>query len=229
MVGNYLCHWRYRFMSGYIIYVVDTETTGLSSMDNDVIEISACRFKMESPSETEQKTWYLKALNPATIQEEALSVNKHKREDILHLTKFGKETYKDPSEVVADIERWIISDKMSAMDRVIAGQNVQFDVKALTALWDKVGCLNTFPFSVEKGNRIIDTMMLATAIDVCTGNRRRYYNLGTLVKSFGVKKRQAHKAEDDVAMTVELLIKMLSPLIKPASIEFANCYTDLDQ
>jgi DNA polymerase III alpha subunit (gram-positive type) len=216
-------------MSGYIIYVVDTETTGLSSIDNDVIEISACRFTMDNSSATEQKTWYLKAINPATIQDEALAINKHKREDILHLTKFGKETYKDPYEVVADIERWVISDKMSAMDRVIAGQNVQFDIKALTALWDKVGCCDTFPFNVEKGNRVLDTMMLATAIDICTGNRRRYYNLGTLVKSFGVKKRQAHRAEDDVAMTVELLIKMLEPLKDTAAIKFANCYTDLDQ
>ncbi len=215
--------------SGYIIYVVDTETTGLSAMDNDVIEISACRFRMSNFKETEQKTWYLKALNPSTIEDEALSINKHKREDILHLTKFGRDTYQDPIEAVAEIERWIMTDKMSAMDRVIAGQNIQFDIRALKALWERVDSANTFPFSLDRGSRTLDTMMLATAIDVCTGRRRRYYNLNTLVKSFGVKKRKAHRAEDDVAMTIDLLIKMLEPLKETAAKEFADCYTNLDQ
>lgn len=214
---------------GYIIYVVDTETTGLDADLHDIIEISACRFKMSDFEDTEQKTWYLKALNPITIQDEALAINKHKREDILHLTKHGRDTYLDPAAVVADIERWVMSDKMSAMDRVMAGQNIQFDIKALKSLWKKVEASDTFPFSLGMGNRTLDTMMLATAIDVCTGKRRRYYNLSTLVRSFGVKKRKAHRAEDDVAMTVELLVKMLAPL-KGAAVEaFIECYTALDQ
>jgi DNA polymerase III alpha subunit (gram-positive type) len=216
-------------MSGYIIYVVDTETTGLSAIENDVIEISACRFKMSDLKTTEQKTWYLKALSPTTIQDEALAINKHKREDILHLTKFGRDTYQEPTLAVAEIERWIMTDQMSAMDRIMGGQNVQFDVKALKALWDKVDCANTFPFNLEKGNRMLDTKMLATAIDVCTGRRRRHYNLSTLVKSFGVKKRKAHRAKDDVAMTIDLLVKMLEPLKDVASTAFSGCYTDLDQ
>ncbi|KKN70837.1 hypothetical protein LCGC14_0427290 [marine sediment metagenome] len=216
-------------MSGYIIYVVDTETTGLDAYKNDVIEISACRFKMSNLKDTEQKTWYLKALDASTIKDEALAINKHKREDILHLTKFGRDTYKDPVETVADIERWIMTDNMSALDRVIAGQNIQFDVSALKALWSKVDTIDTFPFSLDRGNRTLDTMMLATAIDVCTGRRRRYYNLNTLVKSFGVKKRKAHRAEDDVAMTIDLLVKMLEPLKDVAKKAFADCYTDMDQ
>ena len=71
--------------------------------------------------------------------------------------------------------------------------------------------------------------MIATLIDVLVGKRRRYYNLGTLVKSFGVKKRTAHRAEDDVIMTSDLFIKMISPFIKPAEEFFEDCYTDLDE
>lgn len=213
----------------YIIYVVDTETTGLSAKENDVIEISMARFKLSSLDNREQKTWYLKALNPATIQDEALAINNHKREDILHLTKFGKETYKEPSEIVTDIENWVMSDDMSAIDRIMAGQNVKFDIDALKELWKKVECYDTFPFDLRKGNRIFDTKMFATAIDLCTGRRRRHYNLSTLVKSFGVKKRKAHRAEDDVAMTADLLVKMLEPLKDPINDAFTYCYTDLDQ
>ncbi len=215
--------------SGYIIYVVDTETTGLSAKENDVIEISMCRFTMDDLDNKEQKTWYLKALNPTTIQDEALAVNNHKREDILHLTKFGRDTYQEPDKVVADIERWVMTDNMSAMDRIMGGQNVQFDVNALRELWKRVDCYDTFPFDLRKGNRVIDTKMFATAIDLCTGRRRRHYNLSTLVKSFGVKKRKAHRAEDDVAMTVDLLVKMLEPLKGSAKEAFEDCYTDLDQ
>ena len=214
--------------TGYIIYVIDTETTGLDFKENDVIEISASRFHFSNPEKIEQKTWYLKALNPITIQDEALAVNKHKREDILHLTKFGRDTYKDPSEAIIQIEQWVHSDKMSAMDRVIAGQNVMFDVQALKALWEKVESLDTFPFNLENNNRIIDTKMLALIVDICTGKRRRYYNLGTLVKSFNVKKRKAHRAEDDVAMTLDLLIKILTPLTDPAIEAFKDCYINLD-
>ncbi|MDP2685238.1 MAG: 3'-5' exonuclease [bacterium] len=216
-------------MSGYIIYVIDTETTGLSAHENDVIEISASRFKMSNLEELEQETWYLKATNPATIQDEALMINHHKREDILHLTKFGRDTYKDPREVVHQIEKWIMTDKMSAMDRVVAGQNIQFDINALSALWSRVDSIDTFPFNLDKGNRIIDTKMLAIAIDLCTGRRRRYYNLGTLVKAFGVKKRKAHRAQDDVAMTADLLVKMLVPLKPAMELAFNDCYIDLDQ
>lgn len=214
---------------GFVVYVMDTETTGLDAEKNDVIEISMCRFSMANFKERDQKTWYLKALNPSTIEDEALRINKHKREDIVHMTKAGREKYQEPSRVVVDIEKWVMEDDVSAIDRVVVGQNINFDIRALKALWNKVDSSNTFPFATEKGNRIVDTKQLAIAIDLCTGKRRRFYNLGTLVKSFGVKKRKAHRAEDDVMMTTDLLIKMLEPITGVASDSFANCYTDLDQ
>ena len=216
-------------MSGYVIYVGDTETTGMDSKIHDVIEISLCRFSMDSPDDREQRTWYLKALNPMTIQEEALKINKHKREDIIHFTQAGKEKYKEPSDVVMDIENWIMEDDVSIMDRMLVGQNISFDVKFLKELWKRVEAEDTFPWEVERNKRTLDTQGICNFIDLCTGRRRRYSNLGTLVKSFGVKKRKAHRAEDDVAMTTDLLVKMLEPLMPVAIEAFKDCYTDLDQ
>ena len=68
-------------MSGYIIYVVDTETTGFDPISNDIIEISMIRAQIDNLGEVhqEQKTWYLKALNAQSISEEALAVNGHFR------------------------------------------------------------------------------------------------------------------------------------------------------
>jgi len=215
--------------SGYTIYVIDTETTGLNPQDNDVIEISMCRLSMDKPNERDQKTWCLKALNPTTIQEDALRINGHKREDIIHFTKLGREKYLEPSDVIVDIENWIIKDDVSIIDRIVVGQNILFDIEHLKALWHKVNCEETFPFDVDKGRRLIDTQQIATAIDLCTGKRRRYANLGALVESFGVKKRKAHQAEDDVAMTTDLLVTMLTPLISVATESFKNCYNNKER
>jgi DNA polymerase III epsilon subunit-like protein len=176
----------------------------------------------------DQKTWYLKAMSPETIEDEALAINHHNKSDILWLTKAGKDKYRLPSDVVVEIENWIAEDGLSSLDRIFAGQNPQFDVNALTELWRKTGSPETFPFLLTNNSRIIDTKMLAAMIDVCTGKRRRYYNLGTLVKSFGVKKAKAHTAEGDVQMTADLLLKMITPLIPIISETFKDCYTDLD-
>jgi DNA polymerase III epsilon subunit-like protein len=212
----------------YVIYIIDTETTGLDAVKNDVIEISACRLTMGDEVTRDQKTWYLKAMSPETIEDEALAINHHNKSDILWLTKAGKDKYRLPSDVVVEIENWIAEDGLSSLDRIFAGQNPQFDVNALTELWRKTGSPETFPFLLTNNSRIIDTKMLAAMIDVCTGKRRRYYNLGTLVKSFGVKKAKAHTAEGDVQMTADLLLKMITPLIPIISETFKDCYTDLD-
>jgi len=219
--------------SGYIVYVVDTETTG-ADWDNphqiihEVIEVSFSRFSMNAPELAEQKTWFLKALKPDVIQERALTINKHKREDILHMTKFGRETYKEPSDVVAEIEMWITDDDMSSHDRIILGQNIMFDVRMLKSLWGSVGASETFPFNLENDNRIIDTKQLAIIWDLCTGRRRRYYNLSTLVQAFGVKKRKAHRAEDDTAMTAELFLNMITPIRPIIEKSFRENYSKLD-
>lgn len=215
--------------NGYILYVMDTETTGMDPEVHDIIEISMCRFSLLNSEEVEQKTWLLKPLSPETIQDEALRVNKHKKEDILHFTKFGKENYLEPTDVVADIEAWIMGDEVSAIDRAVGGQNISFDVRHLQALWKKVGCEDTFPFSVENNNRLFDTKMFAMAIDLCTGRRRRFYNLSSLVDSFKAKKLKAHRADADTLMTVDLLRKMLLPLVPAVQENFKDCYSNKDQ
>lgn len=196
----------------YIIYVADTETTGLNPEIHDVVEISMCRFSLGSDAKEEQKTWYLKPLNPNQMEEKALEVTGLKREDLCGLTPAGREKYREASEVVAEIERWIMEDDMSSFDRVLVGQNITFDKDMLQALWRKLECNDTFPFEIGNNNRLLDTKQLAILIDICTGTRRKYYNLSNLVKDFGVKKGKAHIASEDVRMTKDLFITQLSPI-----------------
>jgi DNA polymerase III epsilon subunit-like protein len=212
----------------FILYVVDTETTNLDTKLGDVIEVSMCRLSIEDEIKSEQKTWLLKAMNPTMISDESLAVNKHKREDILHLTKYGKDNYKLPEDVVSEIELWVACDNVSSVDRVFIGQNPNFDIQALQELWSRVGSPSTFPFAIERGNRVIDTKQIVTLFDVCVGRRRLYYNLGSLVKSFGIKKDKAHSAAGDVAMTRDLLIKLLTPIKSIVTESFKDCYLNED-
>lgn len=214
-----------------VFYVVDTETTGINSKLNDVIEISMCRVLLQTDNKTimEQKNWLLKALNPTTIEDEALAINKHNKSDILHQTSFGKENYKEPSDVIVEIENWILDDGFSVMDRIFVGQNPDFDIEFLQELWKKLNSPTTFPFSLENGNRVIDTKQIATLIDLCLGKRRLYYNLGSLAKAFKVKKGKAHSAVGDVETTVNLITKFIQPLREIMITSFNDCYLGEDE
>src|SRR5690606_19293347 len=201
----------------YVIYVGDTETTGTEPLIHDIIELSLWRSSDDS-----QKTWLIKAVNIQEIQEKALTVNKHKREDIVHNTKFGRETYMDPAEAIIDIENWILEDDVSVEDRAFVGQNPDFDIKFMKAFWDRQGSKDTFPF----GSFVLDTLLITRLIDLVIGKKRKYYNLGKLVKSFGITKGKAHKASEDVRMTKDLFFKQLEPLKEVIKENFSDCYHD---
>lgn len=193
--------------TNFQLYVCDCETTGLDRFKNDIIEICFWRLNDDAC-----KTWHLKPLNIESIEDRALAINKHKREDLIHKTAFGRETYLEPEAVVADIEMWIMGDNAPTEDRIFIGQNPLFDFEFLQELWKKTDNESTFPFSSNHNRPIIDTIQLALLIDICTGKKRKHYNLGSLVKDFGVTKAQAHRADGDVKMTRDLFFKMLEPI-----------------
>jgi DNA polymerase III alpha subunit (gram-positive type) len=187
----------------YVQYVCDVETTGTDPEKHDIIEICLWRIGDE-----ESKTWRLTPLAPENIQQEALNINKHLREDILHQTEEGKAKYKHPSEVLPEIEMWLMEDGAAAEERVFIGQNPMFD---------KDG-------TERNQGYIIDTMQLARLIDVCTGKKRARYGLGALVKDFGVTKATAHRADGDVKMTKELFEKIYAVLKDPLVDAFNESY-----
>lgn len=198
-----------------VVYVCDTETTGLDPNKNDVIEVSFWRL-----SDDQQKTWCIKPLSPENIEDSALKINGHKKEDILLKTAFGRETYHEPSDAVSEIEMWVMDDGTAVEDRIFVGQNPKFDWDFLLNLWKKVDAKESFPFS----RFILDTIQLARLIDFCTGKTRERYNLSALVKDFGVTRHKAHRAADDVKMTKELFEKMISPIKLQIATQFAESY-----
>ena len=200
-------------MEQYVIYIQDTETTGLIPGEHEIIECSFIRLIGDGDSfKEEQRTWLIKALKPHTIQDEALKVNGHKKEDILWQTKYGKENYILPSDAVAEIESWIVEDKMSAHDRVFAGQNPKFDFDHFIELWKQEDAIDTFPFIIRGGGILVDTKQIALFFDICDKVKRERYNLGSLVSDYGVKKEKSHRADGDTRMTKDLLITMIKQM-----------------
>ena len=212
----------------YIIYVNDTETTGTDPVKNDIIELSMGRVIISDSNKItiDQKTWHMAPINPSNIENEALAINGYKREDILLQTEYGRNTFKSAKDVVPQVELWMNEDDSSVYDRLFVGHNAPFDSNFMLNTWDKTGNKSSFPFDVTNGNRILDTKQIIMFIDLCTGKRRKFYNLGSCVKSFGVKKGKAHKAEEDVKMTIDLLLKALIPVREIIGKQFMNCYAD---
>jgi len=213
----------------YVQYVCDVETTGRDPEKHDIIEV--CFWRIGDP---EAKTWRLTPLSPENIEDDALRINKHLREDILHQTEEGRVKYRHPSEVLPEIEMWMMEDGAAAEERVFIGQNPDFDYGFLLALWKKMNAEDDFPFGFwiegkdEKRNQgyIIDTIQLARLIDICTGKKRTRYGLGALQKAFGVTKATAHRADGDVKMTKEIFEKIFVVLKDPLAEAFMNSYTE---
>jgi DNA polymerase III epsilon subunit-like protein len=215
--------------SPYVLYVVDCETTGTDPVKHDVIEV--CFWRL---SDDECRTWCLKPLDIEAIDDRALKVNKHKRDDLIHKTAKGRETYLDPKDVLPEIEMWIMQDGVGSEDRVFIGQNPEFDYGFLVEMWEKLGTPETFPFGFWRGEGsdrknlgfLIDTIQIARFIDLCIGRKRRWYNLGSLVKAFSITKAVAHRADGDVKMTKDLFLKMMEGFKSAAVEHFDDCYIE---
>lgn len=190
----------------FSLYVIDVETTGLGERC-DIIEISAYSLSSDL-----QKTVWLKAINIDAIEPDALRINKHAREDICHLTKVGQERYKDPSVAITEIENFVAEDNVAPENRLLVGQNIQFDHSRLLALWQKNGAEETFPFSKRL---MIDTLILQLGIDVANNNfPSQFYNLGSLVERHNVRKLRAHSASQDVLMTKDVFLAQMQEMKK---------------
>jgi DNA polymerase III alpha subunit (gram-positive type) len=184
----------------YAFYVCDVETTGLDFHLHSPIEISIYRL-----SNDDQKTWLLAPINMETIDSDALRVNHHKMEDLKGLTKYGKDNYKEPKEVITNIENWLDEDSTPASHRILIGQNISFDRYMLENLWINCNAKDSFPF----GRRFIDTMGIELFTDYCNGQFAEAYNLNALLKKHGLKNDKAHTASADTKATKELFIKQI--------------------
>ncbi len=186
----------------FTIYILDTETTSLDPLQGDVIELSAYRL-----NDDVQRTWCIKPKNYAAISSESLRINHHKLEDLRHQTEFGKETYKEAKEVIADIETHFMSDNDTADNRILVGQNCSFDMNFIREMWRRENAMDTFPFGARP--KMIDTMQLAFFLDIVNEEKSEFYNLRSLIQKYGIKNSKAHSASADTLATKELFVAQM--------------------
>lgn len=185
------------------LYVLDTETTGLSlEKGSEIIELSIYRI-----NDDQQKSWCIKPKNYDAIQSDALRINGHKLDDLKWLTAFGRETYREANKVLPDIEMFFLEDNDAPTNRILIGQNAIFDLGFLQDLWKRENTINTFPFGDRP--KIIDTLQLALFLDLLENKKSDFYNLGSLIKKYSIKNSKAHSAAADTLATKELFLAQL--------------------
>lgn len=189
-------------MKNYAMYVLDTETSAISFVDGDVIELSITRV-----SDKVNKTWWIKPTNFSGIDPGALRINGHLLEDITWKTEVGRKKYREAKDVIVEVENFLMEDDLPKENRILVAHNAAFDKGHLEFLWKKCGSEDTFPF----GRRLIDTSALEFFLDLCTDedNMAQGYALHNLCKKYGVKNEKSHSAEADAKALAECFEKQI--------------------
>jgi DNA polymerase III epsilon subunit-like protein len=113
-------------MSGLNFYIIDTETTGLSEVTNEVVQISIIRC-----SDRYQLTKNIKAEFPERASAEALRITNKTKEDLLK----GD----DKKTVVEICHNFMLEDGGDEESRCVVAHKASFDRKFCHALWQSVG------------------------------------------------------------------------------------------
>lgn len=161
-----------KFVDDYVL--VDIETTGLSPITDEIIEIGAIKVKQNKIVDK---------------YNELIKVNREISPFITNLTGITNEmlqTGKNPITVYKEFIDFI-------GENVIIGHNVNFDLGFLT---DK--CKKYINYNLT--NDYVDTMYLARKLVKDTMN----YKLGTLAEYFNVSYEGAHRGLKDVEITYEV-------------------------
>lgn len=177
-----------------IFYIIDTETTGLSSSYHEMTEISIIRY-----TDKIQLTRNIKCHYPERANADALRITNKTLSDL----SFGSLN----SSVVDECENFFNQDNQTAAHRCIVGHNISFDKKFLHQLWEK--SKKVFP-----ANLWLCTMALTKSYAKVQGLTEKHlpklkYNLQASCDLLGFKKiSQAHSAKADSRNTF-LLFKNL--------------------
>lgn len=180
-------------MSGINYYVIDTETTGLSTSQHEIVEISIIRC-----ADKVQMTRNIIAEFPERASLDALSITKKTLAD-LSVGKFKEE-------VIEECEKFFNEDGSTPAHRCIIAHNYSFDQRFLHALWGKCG--KTFP-----ANMFVDTIALTKLAAKQQGIIKPKTNLESACDLFGIKKTATfHNAKMDTRNTFFLWKKLTEEL-----------------
>lgn len=176
---------------------IDTETTGLSSKKNGIIEIAGI-IDIDGKNEKE----FLLRMNPVNreINPGALGINGFTRERIKTLKPWTLVYIDFISGLTKEFHRFGKDQKF-----ILAGQNIAFDNRMVVGWAEECNALEYYENLVNTDKRtFIDTQKISKDFSGLEDHK-----LGTICKRFGVDLKGAHTALGDIKATREVYYKML--------------------
>lgn len=171
----------------------DTETTGLNSYKNDIIQI-ACIVEVEG-NVLDQFESKIRPFDPANVEPKALEVNGLKLEDVLK--------YPDPKIVHKEFTKFISNyiDKFDKADKFApAGYNIKFDIDFLMSFFRKCG--DSY-YGSYFNYKAIDPLYMIHVMDYERKINLPNYKLVTVCNHYNIN-IEAHEALSDIKATREL-------------------------
>lgn len=180
---------------------LDTETTGLDSYENDVIEIAAVMFEDsdDKPVEVGRFVGTMSAAKGTTVDIEALQVN-HR----LLMNDVDIDDAFMRNNVLKSFAEWLAT--YVTKETIIIGHNISFDLEFLLEIFDRID----IDLSRILKRPVIDTKQLALFFkdaNVLELNNTRLVTLNNAL--FGVNVQEnAHEALADAFDTAQCYFKM---------------------
>ncbi|MBQ3798665.1 MAG: 3'-5' exonuclease [Treponema sp.] len=175
------------FEGGRVFVAFDTETTGLKAENDEVLEIGAVKFNKDGLL-GESFNRLIKPVKPIPAF-------------ITAINHIDDEMVKDAppaAEVARDFLDYI------GRKSVLVAHNARFDVKFVNATLIRAGL-------PQMGNLTVDTLTLSRWAYPLLANEaeKGQYKLQSLAKRFGIEVLNAHRAEDDARVCMELFLRIL--------------------
>lgn len=164
--------------NGLTYYVLDTETTGLSHLRNEICEYSIIRC-----SDRVQLSRQIKVDKPEQVSYDALRITGKTIADL----KKGI----SKNQAINDLQKFIEEDGLTPAHRCLIGHNIGFDRKFLYHMWEQHN--QSFPIDLY-----LDTVQLSKRLAAQMGQPKARVKLEAAMDLFGIKKYAgAHTAKGD--------------------------------
>lgn len=175
---------------GAVFCAFDTETTGLSSETDRVIEVGAVKFCMRSRELVVLDT-FDQLVNPGFALPSLCS-------EISHITDDMVRDMPRIEKVLPDFLRFISGS-------ILIAHNAPFDLKFMNAELSRANLPSL-------SNKCVDTLRMSRTLLPAND----HWNLQFLAKQFAVDVHAAHRACDDARVCMEIMLHLLAA--KPAAV-----------
>lgn len=174
-------------------FAIDTETTGLNSEKDKIIEISVVKF--QNGKETKK---FSTLINPEIpIPEEATKIN--------NITDDMVKTAPKLKEAMNDFWNFILENQSDDVDILLCAHNADFDISFIKSASQQS------EIKIEQDIFYVDTLEISRKY---LKKKIRNYKLGTILKYFDIVNENAHRAESDAISCGKIYVMFSNKLLE---------------